>query len=66
VAHGYSDTLTPYGMSRYVLDHLPPRLAGDRTALKLYHGGHMFYTDPVSRHAFFKDIAAFYRGGDVE
>lgn len=66
VAHGYSDTLTPYGMSRYVLDHLPPRLAGGRTALKLYRGGHMFYTDPVSRHAFFKDIAAFYRGGDVE
>lgn len=64
VAHGYSDTLTPYGMSRYVLDHLPPLLAGNRTALRLYRGGHMFYTDPASRRAFFEDIAAFYRDED--
>ena len=24
VAHGYSDMVTPYGVTRYVLDHLPP------------------------------------------
>ena len=24
IAHGYSDMVTPYSMSRYVLDHLPP------------------------------------------
>src|SRR5262249_50303215 len=24
VAHGYSDMVTPYAASRYVLDHLPP------------------------------------------
>ena len=24
VAHGYSDMVTPYAVSRYVLDHLPP------------------------------------------
>ena len=24
IAHGVSDMITPYGMTRYVLDHLPP------------------------------------------
>jgi carboxypeptidase C (cathepsin A) len=60
VAHGYSDAITPYGMSRYVLDHLPPALAEGRASLELYRGGHMFYTDPVSRRMFFDDVANFY------
>lgn len=66
VAHGYSDPITPYGMSRYVLDHLPPALAEDRTALKLYRGGHMFYSDPASRRAFAEDAAAFYEDAVTE
>ena len=24
IAHGYSDMVTPYAASRYMLDHLPP------------------------------------------
>ncbi len=60
VAHGYSDAITPYGFSRYVLDHLPPMLADGRTSLNLYRGGHMFYTDPPQRRAFFDDAADFY------
>lgn len=60
VAHGYSDILTPYGMSRYVLDHLPPHLATDRTSLKLYRGGHMFYTREEDRSQMFTDTMAFY------
>jgi carboxypeptidase C (cathepsin A) len=61
VAHGYSDMVTPYGMSRYVLDHLP--LMGDpmRVQLKLYRGGHMLYLDPASRHTFSTDVKAFYQ-----
>jgi len=61
IAHGYSDLVTPYGVTRYVLDHLPPIGAPDRTKLKLYRGGHMFYLDPASRKAFANDAAAFYR-----
>ncbi|MCY1666396.1 S10 family peptidase [Rhizobium sp. SL86] len=60
VAHGYSDILTPYGMSRYVLDHLPPNLAANRTSLKLYRGGHMFYTREEDRSQMFRDAKAFY------
>jgi carboxypeptidase C (cathepsin A) len=62
IAHGYSDMITPYGMTRYALDHLPPMAPPGRTQLKLYRGGHMLYIDPQSRKAFSADAAAFYRG----
>ena len=55
VAHGYSDMVTPYAVSRYVLDHLPPIGDPSRTQLSLYRGGHMFYIDPESRKAFTAD-----------
>ncbi|MGO7074741.1 S10 family peptidase [Rhizobium johnstonii] len=60
IAHGYSDVVTPYGVSRYVVDHLPPSLAGGRVGLKLYRGGHMFYTRAEQRAAFTADAKAFY------
>jgi carboxypeptidase C (cathepsin A) len=60
VAHGYSDLVTPYGASRYVLDHLPdgPR---DRARLRIYRGGHMFYFDDGARRAFTADAKNFYQ-----
>jgi carboxypeptidase C (cathepsin A) len=60
VAHGYSDLVTPYGVTRYVIDHLPASLTGDRMALKVYPGGHMFYTRADQRAAFSADAKAFY------
>jgi carboxypeptidase C (cathepsin A) len=59
VMHGYSDVITPFGASRYVLDHLPPTLAKGRTALTKYRGGHMFYTNPASRIAATEDARKF-------
>jgi carboxypeptidase C (cathepsin A) len=64
IAHGVSDMVTPYGMSRYVVDHLPPIGPAGRVQLKLYRGGHMLYIDPQSRQAFSADAAAFYRAGE--
>jgi carboxypeptidase C (cathepsin A) len=61
VAHGYSDMVTPYAASRYVLDHLPPIGDPSRTQLLLYRGGHMFYTDAESRKAFSADAKTFYQ-----
>ena len=61
IAHGYSDMVTAYGMTRYVLDHLPPTDQSGRAQLKLYRGGHMLYLDPASRKAFSADAGAFYR-----
>ncbi len=60
VAHGYSDMVTPFAVSRYVLDHLPPSEAEERTQLRLYRGGHMFYLDPASRKAFTADARTMY------
>lgn len=60
VAHGYSDILTPYGASRYVLNHLPEAVSRGRTQLRLYRGGHMFYTNDQERRAMFNDAARFY------
>ena len=51
IAHGYSDMVTPYAVSRYVLDHLPPIGDPSRTQLRLYRGGHMFYIDAELRKA---------------
>ena len=64
IAHGYSDMVTPYGMTRYVLDHLPQIGAPGRARLNLYRGGHMFYIDAQSRKAFSTDAASFYRPGE--
>jgi carboxypeptidase C (cathepsin A) len=60
IAHGYSDLVTPYGVSRYVVDHLPQSLAKDRVKLDVYRGGHMFYTNAEQRAAFTADAKAFY------
>jgi carboxypeptidase C (cathepsin A) len=60
IAHGYSDLVTPYGVSRYVVDHLPQSLTGDRVKLDVYRGGHMFYTNAKQRTAFTADAKAFY------
>jgi len=60
VAHGYSDMVTPYAVSRYVLNHLQPGVDGERAELKLYRGGHMFYVDPQSRKAFTADARTMY------
>ena len=64
IAHGYADMVTPYAMSRYVLDHLPPAAPPGRAQLKLYRGGHMLYLDPGSRKAFSADAAVFYRAAE--
>jgi len=62
VAQGYSDLVIPYGTNKYILDHMPPAVH-DRVGLKLYRGGHMFYTRPDSRAAFSADARAFFAAG---
>jgi carboxypeptidase C (cathepsin A) len=60
IAHGYSDMVTPFAATRYVLNHLPPVDGEERAQLKLYRGGHMFYLDPASRKAFTADARTLY------
>jgi len=60
VVHGTSDLVTPYAVSRYVVNHLPPLGGTEKVQLKLYRGGHMFYFAEGSRLAFTNDARAFY------
>jgi carboxypeptidase C (cathepsin A) len=60
VVHGYADMVTPYAVSRYVLDHLPDFANPSRAQLKVYRGGHMFYIDDTSRASFTNDARSFY------
>jgi len=60
VIHGRSDLVTPYAVSRYVLDQLPPDTAS-RVELKIHRGGHMLYFDDRARKAMTDDAKAFYR-----
>ena len=65
ISHGRSDLVTPYGASRYLLDHMPAIGGESRAQLKIYRGGHMFYLEPDARAAFTADAAAFYRGAGL-
>jgi carboxypeptidase C (cathepsin A) len=60
IAHGLSDMVTPYSVSRYMLDHLPAIGDPARAQLRTYRGGHMFYIDAESRQTFTNDARAFY------
>jgi carboxypeptidase C (cathepsin A) len=62
VAHGRSDLVTPYGISRYLLDHIRPPAAPDRVVLRVYSGGHMFYFHDAERRAFTAETKLFYQG----
>jgi carboxypeptidase C (cathepsin A) len=61
VAHGRSDLVTPHGVTRYVLDNIPPIGGPGRVTLKLHRGGHMFYFDAEARRAFTLEASEFYR-----
>ncbi len=49
IAHGYTDLVTPYSMSRYLVNHLRPLDGAAPIELRVYRGGHMMYLRPASR-----------------
>ncbi len=61
IAHGYTDLVTPYGISRYLIDQQAPIETARPIELKVYRGGHMMYLRPTSRRALAEDAVAFYR-----
>lgn len=60
IVHGYTDLVTPYGVSRYLIDQLAPIDAARPIELKVYRGGHMMYLRAGSRRALAQDARAFY------
>ncbi len=57
VAHGFTDTITPYFGSELVLSQIPAYGDPARLNLVVYPGGHMFYSREASRKAFRDDVA---------
>jgi carboxypeptidase C (cathepsin A) len=63
IAHGYTDLVTPYSMSRYLVNHLRPLEGATPIELRLYRGGHMMYMRPASRAALSQDARGVYAAG---
>jgi carboxypeptidase C (cathepsin A) len=55
IAHGTSDLAAPYFENRLILDQFPDFGEG-RVVLRLYPGGHMFYSRDASRAALRRDV----------
>ena len=58
VAHGWFDVLTPFGVSKWLVDHLP--VGRDRVSIKMYQGGHMLYVRKNSRAALKSDVEGLF------
>jgi carboxypeptidase C (cathepsin A) len=61
IVHGYNDLSCPFFASRLIVDQIP-NLGGapGRVSLKVYPGGHMFYSRPDSQAALRHDVMALY------
>lgn len=61
IVHGYTDLVTPYEVSRYLVSQLKPLDGAAPVEVRTYRGGHMMYTRPASRHQLAIDANAFYQ-----
>ena len=61
IAHGYTDLVTPYTISQFLVDQLRPIQGAAPIAVKVYRGGHMMYFRPASRHALEEDARELFR-----
>jgi carboxypeptidase C (cathepsin A) len=60
IAAGYTDLITPYLSSSYLVNQLPPLQGAAPIRVKDYAGGHMLYLRPDSRRALKEDAEAMY------
>jgi carboxypeptidase C (cathepsin A) len=60
IVHGYDDLSCPYFASKVIVDQMPVMGDPGRIQVKLYPGGHMFYSRPDSGAALRRDVMAVY------
>jgi carboxypeptidase C (cathepsin A) len=60
IATGYTDLITPYLASAYLVRQLPPLEGASPITVEDYAGGHMLYLRPESRRALKRDVEAMY------
>jgi carboxypeptidase C (cathepsin A) len=63
IVHGYDDLSCPYMVSKIVVDQMPLMGEPGRVQVKVYPGGHMFYSRPASQAALRHDVMAMYGVG---
>ncbi len=49
IVHGYTDLVTPFAMSRYLIGQLRPIDGAASIDIRVFRGGHMMYLRPASR-----------------
>jgi carboxypeptidase C (cathepsin A) len=64
IANGYTDLVTPYGVSQFLVDQLQPIAGAAPIDLRVYRGGHMMYFRPASRHQLAEDARSLYRAAE--
>ena len=60
IAHGFTDLSCPFFASRLIIDQIPPMNDPGRISVKVYPGGHMFYSRPDSRAELHRDVGAVF------
>ena len=61
IVHGWDDLSCPFFASRLIVDQMPAFGQAERVQLRVYPGGHMFYSRNDSGAQFKADAAALYR-----
>ncbi|MBN9066870.1 MAG: peptidase S10, partial [Rhizobiales bacterium] len=62
IANGLTDLVTPYSVTRYIVQHLPPLAGAEPIETRTYEGGHMMYFKPDGRKALKEAVLKFYSG----
>ncbi len=60
IAKGYTDLITPYLATTFLVNQLPPLTGAAPIEIKDYLGGHMLYMRPATRAALKEDAKAMY------
>ena len=61
IVNGYTDLVTPFMTSRYLVGQLPTLPGAEPIRIETYEGGHMMYLRPASRHRLKEDAASLYQ-----
>jgi carboxypeptidase C (cathepsin A) len=56
IVHGWNDLSCPFMGSVITVDQMPPMGDPSRVSVRMYPGGHMFYSRPDSAAALRKDV----------
>ena len=61
IAHGYTDLVTPFGTSKFLVGQMRPIAGATPIDVRVYRGGHMMYLRPSSRAELSHDARGIYQ-----